>query len=70
MSNRQDSPLRAEREGEVVEIAGEKVALAYDPDRDAWFVQASSVPGLAASADSRDELLDELPSLIQEARLP
>ncbi len=70
MSNRQDSALRAERGSEVVEIAGEKVALAYDPDREAWFVQASSVPGLAASADTREELLDELPSLIRQARLP
>jgi hypothetical protein len=70
MSNRHDSPLRAERGSEVVEIAGERVALAYDPDREAWFVQASSVPGLAASADTRDELLDELPSLIRQAMLP
>ena len=70
MSNQQDSPLRAERDGEVVEIAGEQVALGYDPDGETWFVRASSVPGLAATANTREELLDELPFLIRQARLP
>lgn len=70
MSNRQDTPLRAERGEDVVEIAGQQVAIAYDPDGEAWFVQASSVPGLAATAPTRDDLLDELPILIRQALLP
>jgi hypothetical protein len=70
MSNSADTPLRAERDGDVIEIAGAKVALAYDPDGDVWFVRTSSVPGLAAAADTRDALLDELPFLIRQATLP
>ena len=70
MSNRHDSALRAERDTELVEVAGQQVALGYDPDGDVWFVQASSVPGLIATAGSRDELLAILPHLIQQATLP
>ncbi|NNM73556.1 DUF1902 domain-containing protein [Enterovirga aerilata] len=70
MSNPHESSLRAERGSELVEIAGEKVALGYDPDGEVWFVRASSVPGLAATAATRDELLDELPLLIRQALLP
>jgi hypothetical protein len=70
MSNRQDSPLRAERDGEVLEIAGAKVVLGYDPDGETWFIRTSSVPGLAATAETREELIDELPVLIRQAMLP
>ena len=70
MSNRTDSPLRAERHNAVLDIAGEKVVIGYDPDGETWFVQTSSDPGLAATADTREELLDELPFLIRQARLP
>jgi hypothetical protein len=70
MSNAQDTPLRAERDGEVFEIAGHKVALGYDPDGEIWFVRTSSVPGLTATASTREELLDELPFLIRETMLP
>jgi len=70
MSNRFDSPLRAEQDGGIVEIAGEQVVLGYDPDGELWFVRTSSVPGLSATADTRDELLDELPFLIRQARVP
>ena len=70
MSNSFESPLRAERDGGIVEIAGEKVVLGYDPDGEVWFVRTSSVPGLSATADTRDELLDELPFLIRQAMLP
>ena len=70
MSNTTDNPLRAERDSEVVEVAGAKVALGYDPDGEIWFVRGSSVPGIMASADTREELLDELPFLIRQATLP
>ena len=70
MSNRFESPLRADHDGGLVEIAGETVALGYDPDGEVWFVRTSSVPGLSASADTREELLDELPFLIRQAMLP
>jgi hypothetical protein len=70
VSNPFESPLRAERDGEVLEIAGEKVVLGFDPDGETWFVRTSSVPGLSASAETREELLDELPFLIRQAMLP
>jgi hypothetical protein len=70
MSNRQDSPLRAERDGEVLDLAGAQVVIGYDPDGETWFVRTSSVPGLAATAGTREELLDELPLLIRQAMLP
>lgn len=70
MARTADSPLRAERDGEIVEIDGEKVALGYDPDGEMWFVRASSVPGLEAGATTREELLDALPLLIRQAVLP
>lgn len=70
MSNARETALRAERDGEVVTVADERVAIGYDPDGEIWFVGASSVPGLRASADTRDELLGELPFLIRQARVP
>ena len=70
MSNSFESPLRAERDGEIVEIAGETIVLGYDPDGEVWFVRTSSVPGLSATANTRDELLDELPLLVRQAMLP
>ena len=70
MSTSRDSPLRAERDGEVVRIDGEQVAIAYDPDGEFWFARASSVPGLSATSESREELLDALPFLIRQARMP
>ncbi|MDB5591377.1 DUF1902 domain-containing protein [Enterovirga sp.] len=65
-----ESPLRAARDGAVVRIGEHSVALAYDPDGEVWFVQASSVPGLTGSAESFDELLDDLPGLIRQIALP
>lgn len=70
MATTADSPLRAERESELVEIDGQKVSLGYDPDGEMWFVRASSVPGLQAAASTRGELLDTLPLLIRQAILP
>ena len=70
MSNNFESPLRAERDGGIVEIAGETIVLGYDPDGEVWFVRTSSVPGLSATADTRDALLDGLPFLIRQAMLP
>jgi hypothetical protein len=70
MSSSADSPLRAERDSDIVEIAGAQVLLGYDPDGEVWFVRASSVPGLMATADTHTELLDELPALIRQAMLP
>lgn len=64
------SPLRQTREAQLVRIDGESVEVAYDPDGELWFVRASSVPGLAASADTLDDLVDELPELIRHAMLP
>ena len=64
------SPLRAPRHEEVVAIEGERVVLTYDPDGERWFVRASSVPGLQADAETREELIEDLPLLIQQARLP
>ncbi len=52
-------PLR-----ETVEIAGHQVLIAHDPEDGLWYVEASSVPGLAAEAQSRDDLLAELEILV------
>lgn len=67
---RDQSPLRAERGGEVVQVGRHRVAIAYDPDGETWHVTASSVPGLAGEAATREELLGQLPHLIGEATLP
>lgn len=64
------SPLRAEREEAVVRIGQHSVVVAYDPDGESWFVRTSSVPGLRAEAETREELLDELPHLIRQAETP
>lgn len=64
------SPLRAERDEEVIQIGEHSVVLAYDPDGESWFVRTSNVPGLRAEAATREELLDELPHLIRQAGLP
>lgn len=64
------NPIRADRDGAVVAVGDEQVALAYDPDAEVWYVRASSVPGLAAQSADREELLAELPLLVRTARLP
>ena len=64
------SPLRAERGEHAVAIDGETVVVAYDPDGESWFVRTSSVPGLAAEAETLDALIEELPALIRLSRLP
>ena len=64
------NPLRAARHEETLSIDDESVVLVYDPDGEEWFVRASSVPGLTARAETREDLLEELPVLIRQARLP
>ena len=65
-----DSPLRAERDGQVLRLGEHAVAVAYDPDGEVWFVQASSVPGLEAEAGTLEELAAMLPAAIRETTLP
>ncbi len=67
---RGDSPLRAEQGEHVVDLEGEQVVLAYDPDGEVWCVLTSSVPGLAAEAETLDRLIEDLPRLIRQARVP
>ncbi|WP_375462062.1 hypothetical protein [uncultured Enterovirga sp.] len=64
------SPLRGDRDAHVVEFGEHRVALAYDLDGETWYVQASSVPGLAGQTGTLDELMDELPILIRRAGIP
>ncbi|HMO29442.1 DUF1902 domain-containing protein [Enterovirga sp.] len=64
------SPLRAERDEQVLRIAGESIVVAYDPDGECWHVRTSSVPGLRAEAQTLDELIEELPHLIRQAGMP
>lgn len=64
------SPLRAERDEQILRIAQESVVVAYDPDGESWYVRTSSVPGLRAEADTLEELTDLLPHLIRQANLP
>ena len=64
------TPLRGDRDEQVVAIGEHRVALAYDPDGETWYVTASSVPGLAGQTGSLDQLLEELPHLIRTATIP
>lgn len=64
------TPLRGDRDEHVVEVGEHKVALAYDPDGETWYVRAASVPGLAGQTGTLDELMDELPLLIRNATIP
>lgn len=64
------SPLRTEREEQVLRIEGQSVVVAYDPDGESWHVGTSSVPGLRAEAETLDELIEALPLLIRRAELP
>ena len=64
------SPLRAEQGEHIVDLEGEQVVVAYDPDGEVWCVRTSSVAGLAAEAETLEELVDELPRLIRQARVP
>lgn len=67
---RSDNPMRTDREERVATVGAHRVAYAYDPDAEAWYVTASSVPGLAADAPSEEELLAVLPGLVGLTTLP
>jgi hypothetical protein len=67
---RSDNPLRDDREEHVVPVGDHRVAIAYDPDGESWYVRTSSVPGLVAEADTADALIAELPGLIAALTLP
>lgn len=67
---RSENPTRNDREERLLALGDHRVVLAYDPDGEAWYVRTSSVPGLAAEAETVDELAGSLPALIRQLTLP
>lgn len=68
---RGDSPLRSDRDAQVIAVGDERVAVAWDPDGEVWYVAAASLPGLAGhSAPTLEALADALPHLVRSAALP
>ncbi len=57
-------------EAHIVEIAGQRVAIAYDPEAGVWYVQGSTVPGLAGEAASASDLIEELEVTVRALSLP
>ncbi|HEX2552229.1 MAG TPA: DUF1902 domain-containing protein [Microvirga sp.] len=57
-------------EVQVVEIAGQTVAIAYDPEAGVWYVQGSTVPGLTGEAASASDLIEELEVTVRTLSLP
>ncbi len=54
----------------IVEIAGQRVAIAYDAEAGVWYVQGSTVPGLAGEAASAADLIAELEVAVRTLSLP
>lgn len=67
---RSDNPLLNDRDERLVAIGDHRVAVAYDPDGEGWYVRTSSVPGLVAEAEDLDDLVAALPGLIAGLTLP
>ena len=42
------------------------VNVAYDPESDVWYVEASSLAGLNVEAKTVDELIDKLPEAVTD----
>lgn len=57
-------------ETQIVDIAGQTVVIAYDPEAGIWYVCSSTVPGLAAEAASASELIEELQVAVRTLNLP
>ncbi len=57
-------------EGQIIEIAGQKVVIAYDPEGGVWYVHSSTVPGLTGEAASISELIEELEVTVRMLSLP
>ncbi len=57
-------------EVQVIEIPGQRVAIAYDAEAGVWYVQGSTVPGLAGEAASTADLIEELEVTVRTLNLP
>ena len=57
-------------EVQVVDIAGQAVMIAYDPEAAVWYVHSSTVPGLAGEAARASDLIEELQVLVRTLNLP
>ena len=57
-------------EAQIIEVAGQKVVVAYDPEGGVWYVHSSTVPGLTGEAASLSELVEELEVTVRTLSLP
>ncbi len=55
---------------QIIEIAGQTVVIAYDPEAGVWYVHGSTVPGLAGEAASASDLIEELQVTVRTLSLP
>ncbi len=57
-------------EPQILDIAGETVAIAYDPEAGIWYVHSSTVPGLTGEAASASDLVEELQVAVRSLNMP
>ena len=57
-------------ETQIIEIAGQTVVIAYDPEASVWYVHSSTVPGLTGEAASASDLIEELQVVVRTLSLP
>ncbi len=57
-------------ESQLIEVAGQKVVVAYDPEGGVWYVHSSTVPGLTGEAARLSELIEELEVTVRTLSLP
>jgi hypothetical protein len=54
----------------TIEIAGQTVVIAFDPEAVMWYVHSSTVPGLTGEAATAPGLIDELEVSVRTLTLP
>ncbi len=54
----------------MVDIAGQTVVIAFDPEAGVYYVHTSTVPGLTGEAASAEDLIAELQVTVRTLGLP
>ncbi len=57
-------------ETQIIEIAGQTLVIAYDPEAGVWYIHSSTVPGLTGEAASASDLIEELQVVVRTLSLP
>ena len=57
-------------ETHMVDIAGQTVVIAFDPEAGVYYVHTSTVPGLTGEAASAEDLIEELQVTVRTRGLP